>query len=112
LSGIRESLRCANEVKNKYLKVWSILNFTLPIVFFLLFVNLLVMDIIYFDIKGIFVLFISLFTISLFAELPILVKNPKMITIALPFMIYNILFITPLWFVSLFKQDETIWGTR
>lgn len=112
LSGIRESLRCFREVRNPYLKVWSILNFVLPMLFFLLFLNLLIFDVYYRDWEGVLLLFSSLITISLVSETPILIKKPSMIIWAVPFMIYNILFITPLWFISAFSQTEVSWGTR
>ena len=111
-SGIRESLRCAREVKNPYLKVWSILNFFLPMIFYILFLNLLIYDIYFQDWSGILLLFSSLITISLISEIPIFIKKPSMIVWAVPFMFYNILLITPLWFVSVFTQTQTKWGTR
>jgi len=112
ISGVRESIRCAKEVKNPYLKIWSILNFSLPILFFLLFINILLWDIVYSNYYGIFILFGSLIFISLIAEIPIFIKKPELIIWSIPFAIYNIVFITPLWIVSLLKQDETDWGTR
>lgn len=112
LSGVRESVRCAKEVRNPYLKIWSILNFSLPILFFLLFINILFWDIFYANYMGVLTLFGSLIFISLVAEVPIFIKKPRLILYAIPFAIYNIIFITPMWILSLMKQDETGWGTR
>lgn len=64
LSGVRESVRCMRQVKNPYLKAWSLFNFTLPMVFFILFLNLLVYDLFYFNIWGIIELFSSLIVVS------------------------------------------------
>lgn len=112
LSGVRESVRCMRQVKNPYLKAWSLFNFTLPMVFFILFLNLLVYDLFYFNIWGIIELFSSLIVVSFFSEIPILLKNPRLFYMVVPFTFYNILFITPLWFYSVFNQQETGWGTR
>jgi len=112
LSGVRESIRCAREVKNPYLKVWSILNFALPVLFYLLFINLMIYYLTRVNISGILLLFSSLIVISFISEIPIIFKHPSTIFWVVPFVFYNLILITPLWFVSIFNQTETRWGTR
>lgn len=112
LSGVRESIRCIKEVNNTYLKVWSLLNFVLPMIFYILFINLLIYDLVFFDFESILLLFSSLIVIALISEIPVLIRYPRMIWLVAPFTMYNLFVITPLWFYSIFNQTEVTWGTR
>jgi intein/homing endonuclease len=111
-SGIRESLRCMREVKNPYLKVWSLFNFVLPMLFFIVLIALVIIDLLRQDYWGLLYLLSSVITIALLMDIPLLLKKPKLLHLVLPFTLYNLFCLIPLWFVSVFSQTETKWGTR
>jgi cellulose synthase/poly-beta-1,6-N-acetylglucosamine synthase-like glycosyltransferase len=113
-SGIRESIRCAKTCskRNKYLGFWSILNFSLPLLFIMIMLTMFIHDIILFRFIHLLLFFGVIITISTISDLPLLIKYPRLIPMVIPFIFYNLFLITPLWAIALFKLNDTGWGTR
>jgi hyaluronan synthase len=113
-SGIRESIRCLSFAykKSPYLMFHSLFNFSLPILFFILLISIIIMNIISLSFGNLLTLFGVIITITTIADLPLLLENKHLIPIVIPFTLFNIFFITPLWIFALFNLNDNTWGTR
>jgi hyaluronan synthase len=113
-SGIRESIRCLSfaHKRSPYLILHSLLNFSLPILFFILFISIIILNIIHFSFVNILTLFATIITVTTITDLPLLLENKHLTPTVVPFTLFNMFFITPLWIFALFNLDDNSWGTR
>lgn len=56
--------------------------------------------------------FVAVILIMLIQNLVMLAENKRRVVSFLPYTIFNIIFLMPLWIVALFNIDEMKWGTR
>jgi cellulose synthase/poly-beta-1,6-N-acetylglucosamine synthase-like glycosyltransferase len=98
--------------RNKALFTYLLFNLILPFWFLAVIIPFIIQSIAFGDLSGIAYFIGAVITIVFIRNLPMVFENRKRTAGIIPYALFGLLFIMPLWAVALFSLDKTGWGTR
>jgi len=114
-SMIRESvwaLKNGMWERNKFLTLYILFNLILPFMFVSLTIPFMIVSLLNFNHIAILQLIFSILMITLIRDIYMITEDKNKAKAIIPFTLFNIFVIMPIWLWALFTQDQVKWGTR